>query len=239
MFSADRFGGQIDVDFVFQELENLPEGFSIPEGREKPWGTNHAVMMANGVINEPFAVINADDFYGADSYQKISKYLQSVEGTTGKYSMVGYYLKNTLSDNGSVSRGVCEVNGDGNLASMVERTSIERKNGEVAFTEDGVDYPLSEDVFVSMNMFGFTPDYFAASDEYFKVFLTENAANLKSEFFIPTMVNKMVIDNTAELKVLSTTSQWFGVTYKDDKPSVVAKVQALIEEGQYPAKLWK
>ncbi len=239
VFSADRFGGQIEVDYVFQELENLPEGFSLPEGREKPWGTNHAVMMASGVIKEPFAVINADDFYGADSYQKISTYLQSIEDEKGKYCMVGYYLKNTLSDNGSVSRGVCEVNEEGNLVSMVERTSIERKNGEVAFTENGQDFPLSEDVFVSMNMFGFTSDYFTASEEYFKVFLTENVANLKSEFFIPIMVNKMVNDKAADLKVLSTTSQWFGVTYKDDKPSVVAKVQALIEEGQYPAKLWK
>ena len=239
VFSAERFSGQIEVDYVFQELENLPEGFTLPEGREKPWGTNHAVMMAKEVIKEPFAVINADDFYGADSYQKISKYLQTVEGQSGKYCMVGYYLKNTLSDNGSVSRGVCEVNNSGNLVSMVERTSIERKDGEVAFTENGVDFPLSEDAFVSMNMFGFTADYFGASEEYFKVFLTENRTNLKSEFFIPIMVNKMVTDNSAELKVLSTTSQWFGVTYKDDKPSVVAKVQALIEEGQYPAKLWK
>ena len=238
VFSAERFGGQIEVDFVFQELENLPEGFTLPEGREKPWGTNHAVMMASSVVNEPFAVINADDFYGADSYQKISKYLQTVEGTSGEYCMVGYYLKNTLSDNGSVSRGVCGVDGDGNLVSMVERTSIERKGDEVVYTEAGVDYPVSEDVFVSMNMFGFTPDYFPTSDDYFKTFLTENNTNLKSEFFIPMVVNELVADKKATLKVLSTTSQWFGVTYKDDKPSVVAKVQALIEAGVYPAKLW-
>lgn len=239
VFSADRFGGQIAVDYVFQELDNLPEGFSLPEGREKPWGTNHAIMVAKDAINEPFAVINADDFYGADSYQKISTYLQSVEGLSGKYSMVGYYLKNTLSENGSVSRGICEVDGNGNLVSMVERTAIERKNGEAIYTEDGVEFPLSEDCYVSMNMFGFTPDYFGASDEFFKVFLTENMANLKSEFFIPMVVNKVVEDGAAELKVLSTTSQWFGVTYKDDKPSVVAKVQELIAEGQYPEKLWK
>lgn len=239
VFTSERFGGQIEVDFVFQELENIPKGFSVPEGREKPWGTNHAIMMAQGVINEPFAVINADDFYGADAYQKISTYLQSINGESEKYSMVGYYLKNTLSDNGSVSRGVCQVDENENLISMVERTSIERKNGDVLYTENGVEYPLSENSCVSMNLFGFTTDYFIRSEEYFKIFLNENKNNLKSEFFIPLMVNKLVMDGIADLKVLSTSSQWFGVTYKEDKPSVVAKIQTLIADGQYPKKLWK
>ena len=238
VFNAERFGGQIEVDFVFQELENLPQGYTVPVGREKPWGTNHAIMMAEGVINETFAVINADDFYGAEAYQKIADYLRSIEGQSEKYSMVGYLLKNTLSDHGSVSRGVCEINENGEFVSMAERTSIERKGDTVVYTENGVDYPLSEDSYVSMNLFGFTPDYFERSKDHFKTFLNENTINLKSEFCLPVVVDKLVTAQVADLKVLSTTSQWFGVTYKQDKPSVVTKIKTLITQGHYPNKLW-
>ena len=240
VFSPGRFGGKIDVDFVFQELDYLPEGFSVPEGRVKPWGTNHAVIMGEPAINEPFAVINADDFYGMDAYMTIADYLRSLSGSKNRYCMVGYLVKNTLSDFGSVSRGVCEVDAAGNLVSMVERTAIERIDGRIVYRdENGAEQPLAEDAPVSMNMFGFTPDYFAYSREYFKTFLSENSANLKSEFYIPTMVNKLVGEGTAEMKVLKSTASWFGVTYKDDKPNVVAKIRNLIAEGVYPEKLWK
>lgn len=239
IFSTERFAGQIEVDFVFQELDKLPEGFTLPLGREKPWGTNHAVMMADGAINEPFAVINADDFYGADSYAQISKYLQSVSGKSNLYCMVGYQLKNTLSDFGSVSRGVCEVDAMGDLVSMVERTSIGRNDGKIAYKDGDKYYALGENTPVSMNLFGFTPDYFAHSKEYFKAFLNDNTTNLKAEFYIPSMVNKLVSDGVSKMRVLTTDSQWFGVTYKEDRPTVVAKIQALIDSGVYPAKLWK
>ncbi len=240
VFNPARFGGRIEVDYVFQNLDDLPEGFTVPEGRTKPWGTNHAVLRAAQTIHEPFAVINADDFYGEDAYKTIGDYLRSVEGSHDRYCMVGYQVKNTLSDFGAVSRGVCEVDAQGNLVSMVERTHIEKTNNGIAFKdENGAMQPLDPETPVSMNMFGFTPDYFQYSQEYFKVFLTENIANLKAEFYIPTMVNKLIHDGTSELKVLKTDAQWFGVTYKEDRPAVVAKIQALVDAGRYPANLWK
>lgn len=239
IFSTERFGGKIEVDFVFQELDKLPEGFTLDPERVKPWGTNHAVMMAEGVINEPFAVINADDFYGASAYSTMSKYLQEVASTTNRYCMVGYQIKNTLSDYGTVSRGMCEVDANGDLVSMVERTNIERENGQIVFKDEAGSHPIDENAPVSMNMFGFTPDYFKHSTDYFKTFLTENAANIKSEFYIPTMVNKLVGEGTSKLKVLTSDAQWFGVTYKEDRPLVVAKIEKLVESGAYPKKLWK
>ncbi|GHV01462.1 nucleotidyltransferase [Bacteroidia bacterium] len=240
IFTPQRFGGGIDVDFVFQETDYLPEGFSLPADRVKPWGTNHAVMMAAGTIDEPFAVINADDFYGRDAYATIGDFLRSVEGKKESYCMVGYRIENTLSDFGSVSRGVCGVDQKGNLTSMVERTAIERKEGRIVFTDEtGAEQTLPEGTLVSMNMFGFTPDYFAHSEEYFKTFLGENMNNPKAEFYIPTMVNRLVHNGTSTLRVLSTAAQWFGVTYKEDRPEVVARIRALVEKGEYPASLWK
>ena len=239
MFSPERFGGRIEVDFVFQELDYLPEGFSVPEGREKPWGTNHAVMMAAGVINEPFAVINADDFYGKEAYATISDYLSQLEGCRQKYCMVGYQVSKTLSENGTVSRGVCTVDEESNLTGMVERTQIERVNGTILFHDGGADEPLEENTPVSMNLFGFTPDYFDYSAEYFKEFLAANIENLKAEFFIPLMVNKLIADKTATMRVLRTTSDWFGVTYKEDKPALMASIERLIEAGTYPRNLWE
>lgn len=241
VFNAERYGGKIAVEYVYQELDKLPAGFSVPEGREKPWGTNHAVMMGAPVINENFAVINADDFYGENAIATMGKYLTEVAGATDKYAMIGYEVCKTLSDNGTVSRGVCEVNAQGNLTGMVERTKIERQNGKIVYIEsDGV-YPLAENTPVSMNLFGFNPSYFQYSEEFFVSFLDDekNIENLKSEFFIPLMVNKLVRDAQVEMRVLSTTSDWFGVTYIEDKPDTVAKVQRLIAEGVYPAKLWK
>ena len=238
VFNAERFGGKIAVEYVFQELDYLPEGFALPEGRVKPWGTNHAVMMAKDAVREPFAVINADDFYGREAYQTIGDYLSQLEGSSERYCMVGYQVNKTLSENGTVSRGVCSVDADGNLQGMVERTQIERVDGTIVFHDGGADEPLAEDTPVSMNLFGFTPDYFCHSEAYFKEFLAANIDNLKSEFFIPLMVNKLISEGTATMRVLKTTSDWFGVTYKEDKPQLVAKIEELIEKGIYPRNLW-
>lgn len=238
VFNAERFGGKIAVEYVFQELDNLPEGFTLPEGRVKPWGTNHAVMMAAKVINEPFAVINADDFYGRQAYATMCDYLTTLVDSRQRYCMVGYQVSKTLSENGTVSRGVCSVDGEGNLTGMVERTQIERVEGTILYHDGGADEPLAEDTPVSMNLFGFTPDYFDYSEAYFREFLKANIENLKSEFFIPLMVNKLIGDGTATMRVLRTTSEWFGVTYKEDKPQLMANIERLISEGVYPRNLW-
>ena len=238
VFNAERFGHRIEVEYVFQELDMLPEGFTLPAERVKPWGTNHAVMMGAKVIDTPFAVINADDFYGRDAYAVIGNYLSQLEGSVGKYCMVGYEVSKTLSENGTVSRGVCTVDSEGNLQGMVERTKIERVDGTIVFHDLGTDEPLAENTPVSMNLFGFTPDYFTHSEEYFKVFLKENIDNLKSEFFIPLMVNKMISEGTATMRVLETSSKWFGVTYKEDKPQLMQKIEELIVAGEYPRNLW-
>lgn len=241
VYSKERFGGKIEVEFVYQELDYLPEGYSVPEGREKPWGTNHAIMMAKEVINEPFAVINADDFYGKESFQTIADYLRSIEGSKGNYSMVGYHLENTLSEFGSVSRGVCTTDSDNNLVSVVERTSISRKGEQICYTENGVDTPLAANSFVSMNFWGFTPEYFDYSDEIFKSFLDDpkTKTNLKAEFFIPYVVDVLLKRNAATLKVLNCDAKWFGVTYKEDRPFVVKKINDLIDAGVYPKSLWE
>ena len=241
VFNAERFGGKIEVEIVYQELDYLPEGFTVPEGREKPWGTNHALLMGKSVINEPFAVINADDFYGADAYRVIGEYLSGLADEKGQYCMVGYEVNKTLSENGTVSRGVCSINDEGFLSSIVERTKIERNaEGQIVFHDLGEDEVLAENTPVSMNLFGFTPDYFDHSEAYFREFLADPAtqANLKAEFFIPLMVNNLIGNGTAKLKVLSTTANWFGVTYQADKPQLMAKIEELIEAGVYPRNLW-
>ena len=241
VFNAERFGGKIEVEIVYQELDYLPEGFTVPEGREKPWGTNHALLMGKSVINEPFAVINADDFYGADAYRVIGEYLSGLADEKGHYCMVGYEVNKTLSENGTVSRGVCSINDEGFLSSIVERTKIERNaEGQIVFHDLGEDEVLAENTPVSMNLFGFTPDYFDHSEAYFREFLADPAtqANLKAEFFIPLIVNNLIGNGTAKLKVLSTTANWFGVTYQADKPQLMAKIEELIEAGVYPRNLW-
>ena len=241
IFNKERFGGKIEIEYVYQELDYLPEGFTLPEGREKPWGTNHALLMAKDAIKEPFAVINADDFYGADAYKVIGEYLSQLGGESNHYCMVGYEVNKTLSENGTVSRGVCSINEEGFLTSIVERTKIERNaEGTIVFHDLGEDEALEENTPVSMNLFGFTPDYFAYSEEYFKTFLSDpaNQTNLKAEFFIPLMVNELISSNTPKLKVLATTADWFGVTYQADKPQLVAKIEELIAAGVYPRNLW-
>ena len=241
---VSKYEGHLPVEVVFQSLDKIPEGFSVPEGRTKPWGTNHAVMMGENVIKEPFAVVNCDDFYGRDSFRVMGKFLSELpEGSTGKYAMVGFRVGNTLSESGTVSRGVCATDANRYLESVVERTKIERKeDGEVKYlNEDETAWVAIPDTTpVSMNFWGFTPDYFAHSDEYFKYFLglESTKKNLKAEFFIPLMVDKLIKDKTATVKVLDTSSKWFGVTYPEDRPDTVAKIKKLVDEGVYPEKLF-
>ena len=237
-----KYEGHIPAELVFQSLDSLPEGFSVPEGRVKPWGTNHAVMMAAKTIKEPFCVINCDDFYNRDAYMVIGKFLADLpEGSKNKYAMVGFRVGNTLSENGTVARGICSKDEDENLTTVVERTEIMRVNGPICYKdEQGEWVAVDDNTPVSMNMWGFTPDYFDYREAYFKEFLADpkNMENLKAEFFIPLMVNKLITEETATVKVLDTTSKWFGVTYAADRPSVVEKIQKLIDEGVYPEKLF-
>ncbi|MBR5029473.1 MAG: NTP transferase domain-containing protein [Bacteroidales bacterium] len=234
IFTPERFGNQIEMQYVFQELDKLPEGFSVPEGREKPWGTNHAILMAKDVINEPFAIINADDFYGRDAFVVMGNHLKTLGQSSGQYCMVGYQLKNTLSENGSVSRGVCNIDNDGYLVSMTERTAISRTANGIEYKDsDGSQHPLPEDATVSMNLFGFTPDYFGKSEKLFVEFLKKSGNELKSEYYIPFAVNTFINDGSARMKVLKTTAQWFGVTYKEDRPMVVQRLADLHQKGIY------
>ena len=240
-FRAEKFGEGVEFEFVYQELEYLPEGYSVPEGRVKPWGTNHAVMMAREVIHEPFAIVNADDFYGKEAYEVMVQYLKSIEGTKGNYAINGYYLKNTMSEFGSVSRGICEVDSENILQGIVERTAISYADGgsKIVFSEGDSQAELNPECYVSMNFWGFTPEYFDYSEELFKVFLDETKGNLKAEFFIPWIVDRLVARGDAKVRVLDCDSKWFGVTYKEDRPFVVDKINALIKQGVYPEKLWR
>lgn len=235
-----KYRGSIPVETVFQSLDSLPAGYSCPEGRVKPWGTNHAILVAKDAVKEPFAVINADDFYGKESFQVLADALTKLEGKKDEYVMVGYRLGNTLSESGTVSRGVCTADANGNLQTVVEHYEIQRQGNKTVFKNQttGELDEINAELPVSMNMWGFTPDYFTYSEDDFKVFLKANSDNLKSEYGIPTMVNKLIGDKTVSIKVLDTPCSWFGVTYKEDRPSVVAKIQALVDKGIYPAKLF-
>ncbi|HRU13196.1 MAG TPA: nucleotidyltransferase [Dysgonamonadaceae bacterium] len=234
-----KYEHKIPVELVFQDLDNLPAGFSVPEGREKPWGTNHAVMMGKDVIHEPFAVINADDFYGRESYKVLADYLSELYNTRNQYCMIGYRVGNTLSESGTVARGICETDAEGNLTGVVERTQVMRIDGEVKYKDENDQWiSIPDNTPVSMNMWGFTPDYFEYSEKYFVEFLKKNIQNPKAEFFIPLVVNELIVNNTAKVKVLDTPSKWFGVTYAEDRPGVVAKLQQLVDDGVYPSPLW-
>lgn len=237
-----KYEGHVPLELCFQSIDALPEGFTCPAERMKPWGTNHAVLMAKDVVNEPFCVINCDDFYNRDAFMVIGKFLSELpEGSRNSYAMVGYRVGNTLSENGTVARGICSKDDNGNLTTVVERTEIKRIDGKVCYKDEQGEWVAVEDnTPVSMNVWGFTPDYFDYSDEYFKEFLSDpaNMANLKSEFFIPLMVNKLINENTATVKVLDTTSKWFGVTYAADRQGVVDKIQSLVNEGVYPDNLF-
>ena len=233
-----KYADKVPCEVCFQSVDSVPEGCTYNPERTKPWGTNHAVLMAKDLIKEPFAVINADDFYGRESFQVLADYLKSVEGTTGKYCMVGYRVANTLSENGSVSRGVCATDENGYLTDVVERTKIEKVGDKIIYTEDGVDTEISPNSPVSMNMWGFTPEYFEYVEKAFVEFLKTRGQELKSEFYIPTLVNDMIRSGEATCKVLDTTSKWFGVTYAEDRPQVVMKINNLVKEGVYPEKLF-
>jgi UTP-glucose-1-phosphate uridylyltransferase len=232
-----RFEKHAPVEYVFQELENLPPGFTIPEGRTKPWGTTQAVLMAADVIREPFAVINADDFYGAESYRVLAEHLKS---GSQDFSMVGFILRNTLSDFGSVARGVCRVDGSGYLQTVEELTSVVR-HGEHAKNTDpsGKVTELSGDESVSMNMWGFTPDIFNQLRTVFRGFLERSGTELKTESYIPSAVNELLAAGKARVKVLRSSDPWFGVTYREDRPRVVDSIGQLITAGRYSAQLWQ
>ena len=234
-----KYENHIPVEVVFQALDNLPEGFVCPEGRTKPWGTNHAVLMGKDVIKEPFAVINADDFYGRNSFEVIAKELSTPKNRKGDYCMVGFRVGNTMSESGSVARGVCE-NKDGFLTTVVERTAIAyNEKHEISFTdENGKEQILDPNTPVSMNLWGFTPDYFEFSEKYFVDFLKENINTPKAEFFIPLVVNELVTKGDASVKVLDTDSKWFGVTYAADRQGVVDKFAELHANGEYPEKMF-
>jgi NDP-sugar pyrophosphorylase family protein len=239
-FADARFVKKIPVEIVYQEITDLPDGYKPHPEREKPWGTNHAVLMAKDVIKEPFCVINADDFYGRTSFEVMSEFLQGVEGKTNQYSMVGFRIQNTLSESGSVARGVSQTDDNGYLTNVVERTHIERLDSVIKYKDANGDWHTVEDnTPVSMNIWGFTPDYFEHSEAYFKKFLDERGQELKSEFFIPLVVNYLIQEKISTVKVLDTDSQWFGVTYKEDKPSVIAKINQLVSKNIYPNNLWK
>jgi NDP-sugar pyrophosphorylase family protein len=237
---VNKFKNLIDVEVVFQDITDVPEGCTYNPEREKPWGTNHAVLMGRDVIKEPFAVINADDFYGQESFAILADFLRSVVGKSNEYCMIGYRVGNTLSESGSVSRGVCVVDENNLLKNVVERTHIEEKGGTIIFIdENGEEVSIPAETPVSMNMWGFTPDYFDYSLEYFKQFLAENGDKLKSEFYIPLAVNNLIVEGRATCTVLDTPSKWFGVTYAEDRPQVVLKINELIRKGVYPKQLFK
>lgn len=235
-----KFKDRIQVEYAFQELTDLPEGFTVPEGREKPWGTAHAVLAAESVIAEPFLMINADDFYGRDAFDKIARELTSAKAADGKshYSMVGFYLKNTLSENGSVARGVCTTNPDGTLESVTEMTKIVPTADGAENQETDPPVKLTGEEVVSMNFFGFDPDIFGRLRQSFRKFLEERGTELKSECYVPNEVDVYIKTGVADVRVLETTGKWFGVTYPEDKPDVIASIQALVDAGDYPASLW-
>ena len=233
-----KYQDRIPCDVCFQSVNAVPAGCTYNPERQKPWGTNHAVLMGKDLIHEPFAVINADDFYGRDSFRVLADYLQTIEGTEGNYCMVGYRVKNTLSENGSVSRGVCTTDADGCLTNVVERTHIEEVGNAIVYSDETGDHPLDPDTPVSMNMWGFSPEYFRYSEQAFRTFLAEHGNELKAEYYIPSVVNELIVSGKARCRVLDTTAKWFGVTYAEDRPQVVMKINELIQQGVYPEKLF-
>lgn len=229
-----------DVSYVFQELTScLPQGFTVPEGRTKPWGTGHAVLCARDVIDGPFAVINSDDFYGRGAFTAIGGFLTG-QHADNAYAMVGYRLHNAMTEHGSVARGVCETDGSGALVSITERTSITRRAEGICYEEGGVFHPLPADTVVSMNFWGFQRGFMDAAWERFPAFLERAAREnpLKAEYFLPSVVEELLSEGLASVRVLTTPDRWFGVTYREDKPAVVSALAALTASGLYPGRLW-
>jgi dTDP-glucose pyrophosphorylase len=230
--------GKIEVDYVFQALDSFLGDRQVPEERKKPWGTAHAVLCCKGKVNEPFAVINADDFYGKDGFVKAYQFL-TTKVSSSNYAIIGYELKRTLSDNGSVSRGVCKVDTEGNLIDINERTKIYRNEaGIITYEDEQGLHEVSEDASVSMNFFAFHPNFIHQCEHLFEDFLSKEINNPKGEFFIPLVVDTVVKNGSAKVQVIPTSAQWFGVTYKEDAPSVQASIDTLVSKGAYPASLW-
>ncbi|MGB0838108.1 MAG: nucleotidyltransferase family protein [Flavobacteriaceae bacterium] len=234
----EKLKGKIEVAYVCQEISKTPEGFSNPE-RVKPWGTAHAILMAKDVVKENFVVINADDFYSRGAFKTIAGKLQNMREDHFDMAMVGYQLKNTVSDHGYVSRGQCYVNQNNELTNVIERTQIEKTQDGLVFKNDqGVLEPIAEDTIVSMNFWGFTPRLFEELETEFKVFLDKQGMELKSEFFIPSVVNKIIEEKRGAVEVLTSDAKWLGVTYSEDKPVVEKAISELKEQGEYPLNLW-
>ena len=241
---GNRISKVMDVRYAIQQLDDLPDGYTAPADRTKPWGTSHAILSARDVIDAPFAVINADDYYGPEAFQVIYDYLSTHEdGDVYSYAMVGYLLKNTVTENGHVARGICVENADNTLAEVTERTRIETFEGGIHFTEDdGASWTdVPGDTVVSMNLWGFTPGFVTEAQNRFAKFLDKALVEnpLKGEYFLPSVVSELIAEGKANVQVLRSHDKWYGVTYKEDKPVVVAAIGEKIESGLYPAKLWE
>ena len=236
LFEA-KLKGKIQTEYVMQEMDSYTEGFISATERTKPWGTAHAVLCAKEVIHEPFAVINADDFYGRDAFEKAATFLNG-EVSPKKYCIIGYQLSKTISENGTVSRGVCEVDASGDLININERTKIFPEDGKIVYTENALNVPLPPETPVSMNFWGFHPDVFEYIQKLFHGFLRENAENIKAEFFIPIIADSYIHEGRGTIQVIPTSAQWFGVTYKEDAPGVKESINKLINNGVYPSPLF-
>lgn len=239
-FFRQKLDGKIEVAFVNQEIDDVPQNVVYDTSREKPWGTAHAVWAARHVINEPFGVINADDYYGVDSFRQLRDFLvYAHDNHIVDYAVVGYHLANTLSEHGTVNRGVCKKNAEGNLVSIKECTKIQRtEEGNIVYTEGGNIHHLNEKEIVSMNMWGFLPSYFEHCEQSFYEFIKKYGDNPVSEYYIPTIIDELITQNILQVKVIDTDSDWFGVTYQEDKPFVMKKINQLIQNETYPIKLW-
>ena len=240
-FLKHKLTGKIKMEFVHQELDMIPEGFTCPPDRIKPWGTAHAVWVAAKAIKEPFVAVNADDFYGRGSYLKMAEYLISNSRVNNtNFCMIGYQIQHTLSDFGSVSRGICEADENSNLKAVVERTEIFRKDDKIVYRDENAkEIELSAETLVSMNIWGFTPSIFTHIEKQLSEFIRNNISNIKAEIYIPKIVNDIIRNGTGNVKILPATDKWFGVTYKEDKPLAVQNIIKLIEAGIYPDNLWK
>ena len=240
---GSKYAGHVDIDYCFQDMNDLPAGFSVPEGRTKPWGTAHAVRAARDVVKTPFAVINADDFYGRDAMAKLGTFLshctpsdpRGISQSLG-FAMVGYRLDLTLSENGSVARGICETDAAGNLVGVTERTKLVKSGDHAHDEESNLDFPL--DSRVSMNCWGFSSGLFEELEKRFTKFLAERGTEMKSEWYIPFVVDELIKEGKASCRMLPTDSSWFGVTYREDKPFVVGEIAKLVAQGEYPQKLF-
>lgn len=238
-FFAGKFPDGVRVRYAIQSLDDVPGDLEVPADRSKPWGTAHAVYAARHVVDTPFAVVNADDFYGRDAYKTVQAYLAALSNDETDYAMVGYRLEDTLSEHGSVSRGICKKDADGFLASIEEHKKIEKQGSRIVDTLDnGSTVELESDDIASMNMFGFTPAVFPQIDDEFGRFVRKNGDNPTAEFYIPTFMTSLIEAERAQMRVLSTRAQWFGMTYKEDKPAVQARIREFVEAGVYPKRLW-